>query len=271
MMSVSNPMREKILLALRQLESERSIRVLYAAESGSRAWGFASPNSDYDVRFLYVPRPEWYFSVGHKRDVIERMLPGDLDLSGWELRKALRLLRRYNGALYEWLGSPICYRGDLDAEGDIACELRAMMSTLFKPAAALHHYGSMAKSALESMPQDGAVSIKKLCYLLRSLFACRHVLRCKTQPPTLFTELLSEHARSAAEREWIDGMLAQKALASEKAEIELSAAQRSDWASEMTEALAARATIMHGRRSMANSSTALDELLCAAVQRAWRS
>ncbi len=126
--SVSAAMRSEIQAQLKQLEIEQSIRILFAAESGSRAWGFASPNSDYDVRFVYVPAPEWYLSVNPKRDVTERMLPGDLDLSGWELRKALRLFKRYNGALNEWLGSPIQYR----PASATSQAMQALLPQLFK-------------------------------------------------------------------------------------------------------------------------------------------
>jgi uncharacterized protein len=95
---------------LERLRQDRHIKLLLAAESGSRAWGFASENSDYDVRFIYVNRLEWYLHLGKPRDVIERMLPRDIDLSGWELRKALGLMHRYNAPLCEWLDSPIFRR-----------------------------------------------------------------------------------------------------------------------------------------------------------------
>src|SRR5689334_19647828 len=98
--------------ALDRVEQDRRVRVLYACESGSRAWGFASLDSDYDVRFVYVHEPAWYLSVDEKRDVVEMPLSEELDVSGWELRKALRLLRKSNPPLLEWLKSPIVYRRD---------------------------------------------------------------------------------------------------------------------------------------------------------------
>ena len=256
--SVSAPMRVEICAHLRQLEIERSIRILFAAESGSRAWGFASPNSDYDVRFVFVPAPDWYLSVNPKRDVIERMLPNDIDLSGWELRKALRLFKRYNGALNEWLGSPIQYR---DATPTSVAML-ALLPQLFKPAAALHHYGSMANSALLAIPDSGPVSAKKLCYLLRALFACRHILRFRTQPPTAFTSMLDGLTTDAPEREWIDDVLRAKAAAPENAAITLSAARRLSLIAEITAALEARASIGGAQKVRPE---ALDEVLQRAV------
>ncbi len=95
--------------ALAQAEQRYDVKVLLAVESGSRAWGFASPDSDWDVRFIYVHRPEWYLGIDEKRDVIEEMLPLDIDLAGWDLRKALRLFRKSNPPLLEWLRSPLNY------------------------------------------------------------------------------------------------------------------------------------------------------------------
>ncbi len=261
-------MRAEILAQLKQLEIERSIHILFAAESGSRAWGFASPNSDYDVRFVFVPSPDWYLSVNPKRDVIERMLPNDIDLSGWELRKALRLFKRYNGAFNEWLGSPIQYWESTPTSE----ALRALLPQLFKPAAALHHYGSMANSALMAMPDTsgvspsrrdfGPVSAKKLCYLLRALFACRHILRFRTQPPTAFALMLNGLAADTQEREWIDDVLRAKALAPELAWVELSTARRLALAAEIATALQARASIGGTQKTRPEM---LDEVLRSAV------
>src|ERR1700739_4004605 len=103
---------QRVLAELAQVERDQEVQVLYACESGSRAWGFASRDSDYDARFLYVHPREWYLSVEDRRDVIERPLEDDLDVSGWELRKALRLLRKSNPPLLEWLKSPVVYRQD---------------------------------------------------------------------------------------------------------------------------------------------------------------
>src|SRR5437879_13444130 len=100
-------MNNQISDELLAIEERERVRILYACESGSRAWGFPSADSDYDVRFIYVHRPEWYLSVFEKRDVIERPLKDCLDLSGWDIKKALQLLRKSNAPLLEWLGSPI--------------------------------------------------------------------------------------------------------------------------------------------------------------------
>jgi predicted nucleotidyltransferase len=83
--------------------------VLLAVESGSRAWGFSSKDSDYDARFIYLRRPEAYLSIRAPRDVIERRIVDEVDVNGWDLRKALGLLMKSNPPLLEWLQCPIIY------------------------------------------------------------------------------------------------------------------------------------------------------------------
>jgi hypothetical protein len=121
----NNEVSERVRNALTRLETEQDVRVLYACESGSRAWGFASQDSDYDVRFLYVHRREWYLSIESRRDVIEEPLCDELDVSGWELRKALRLLRKSNPPLLEWMKSPMVYHRDVLFAAALLCALPA--------------------------------------------------------------------------------------------------------------------------------------------------
>ena len=93
---------------LEAIESQNNVKILYACESGSRAWGFPSKDSDYDIRFIYIHRTEWYLRVDNSRlrDVIEKPIDDELDVSGWELRKALILFKKSNPAFIEWLNSP---------------------------------------------------------------------------------------------------------------------------------------------------------------------
>ncbi len=110
-MTIPREIRDSVEARLAALEREHEVRVLYAVESGSRAWGFPSPDSDFDIRFIYAHEPEWYLSVLEGRDVLETPLDDlGLDVSGWDLRKTLRLFLKSNPALYEWLVSPIVYR-----------------------------------------------------------------------------------------------------------------------------------------------------------------
>ena len=116
---VKQEIREEVERRLRQIETEHNVEIFFACESGSRAWGFESRNSDYDVRFLYAHPREWYVSIDveHRRDVIEKPIVDELDVKGWDIRKALKLLRKSNPPLLEWLQSPIVYR-DRDGKAD---------------------------------------------------------------------------------------------------------------------------------------------------------
>ena len=105
-------MKEKILQKLKEIEKSKNVEILFAVESGSRAWGFASPDSDYDIRFIYKHKTEYYLSLWEKPDVIEFMTEDDLDGSGWDLRKAVKLLAKSNASLIEWLFSLIYYQSN---------------------------------------------------------------------------------------------------------------------------------------------------------------
>jgi predicted nucleotidyltransferase len=210
-------MNDRIVEELARIERQYDVRVLLAVESGSRAWGFASPDSDYDVRFVYAHRPDWYLSVFEQRDVIEEMLPGDLDVSGWDLRKTLRLFSKCNLALNEWLGSPLIYC-------EVA-EFRAQLSTLipqfFNPIAAIHHYRSMAEGSFNENFIEGQIGIKKLFYVLRPLLACRWIEKSRAQPPTKFSQLVDAEWVGSEERRWIGELLRTKAGAAERQQIAL--------------------------------------------------
>ena len=173
---------------LDELEAREGVRLLYACESGSRAWGFASQDSDYDVRFIYAQPVEWYLSVFPGRDVIELPVEGDLDINGWDIRKALELLRKSNPALLEWLDSPIVYH----EQPAMLEPLRRLAASAYNPLASVHHYLSMAshqKTILVSA--GGVVRRKKYFYLLRALFAARWSLKHPGQPPMEFAKLLA--------------------------------------------------------------------------------
>jgi predicted nucleotidyltransferase len=172
---------------LKRIEREHNVTVLYACESGSRAWGFASTDSDYDVRFVYVERPEWFVQVKAPRDVIERPLDDELDVSGWELRKTLGLLRKSNPTLLEWLDSPLVYRSETDATQ----RLRELAEAFYSPPAARSHYLSMAKKNFRGYLQGDEVRFKKYFYVLRPLLAVRWIDQGRGRPPMTFADLLT--------------------------------------------------------------------------------
>jgi predicted nucleotidyltransferase len=134
---------EKIRQILSSIEKDEEVQILYACESGSRAWGFASADSDYDVRFIYLRPKKWYLSINleHKRDVIELPITSGLDVNGWDLRKALQLFQRSNPPLLEWLGSPIVYL----EKYSVIPRMRELREICYSPIACQYHYYKMAK------------------------------------------------------------------------------------------------------------------------------
>ena len=178
-------MRETILNKLTAIESRENVRILLAVESGSRAWGFASPDSDYDVRFIYVRPKEDYLRLEKTRDVIELPIEGELDINGWDLDKTLRLLHTPNPTLFEWFSSPIVYR-----ETAFASELRSIMQQYFSSRRGLSHYLSMASDNYRAYLKADTVKAKKYFYVLRPVLACRWILDKGTPPPMRFSELM---------------------------------------------------------------------------------
>ena len=181
-------MQQAIEDALKRVEREDDVRVLYAVESGSRAWGFASRDSDWDVRFIYIRRPEWYLSVQRRRDVLEYPLNGDLDVSGWDLKKALGLFAKSNPPLLEWLRSPIVYREAFS----MAQALRDRSAHYFSSRSCMHHYFHMAEGNYREYLQGDPVRVKKYFYVLRPVLACRWLAAHGTMPPTEFASLVED-------------------------------------------------------------------------------
>lgn len=181
-------MRDVILQKLEDIEKEHQVKILYAVESGSRGWGFESKDSDYDVRFIYIHRPEWYLSIIEKRDVIELPINDLLDINGWDLRKALVLLRKSNPTLLEWLRSPIIYC----EYTNLVNEIKDLLKDYFSSKACIHHYLHMAEGNYREYLKGNEVKIKKYFYVLRPIMACMWTERYGTQPPMLFENLMNE-------------------------------------------------------------------------------
>jgi predicted nucleotidyltransferase len=205
---------ERVRKALAQVEAERNVRVLFACESGSRAWGFASRDSDYDARFLYVHPRDWYLSVEDRRDVIERPISDDLDVSGWELRKALRLLRKSNPPLLEWLKSPVVYRQD----AVFAAEFGALAAEFYSPRRCFAHYLHMAFGNWRNYLRGrDEVSLKKYLYVFRPLLACRWIERKLGQVPMLFAQLVEGVLEESEARAALEDFVARKQAGDELA------------------------------------------------------
>jgi uncharacterized protein len=181
-------LKEKILTEIKKIEEEYGVRICLAVESGSRAWGFPSKDSDYDVRFIYVHKKDWYLSIDQKRDVIELPINDLLDINGWELRKALQLFRKSNPPLMEWLHSGIVYYQAFS----LVDKLKAIQNQVFLPQSALYHYLNMAKGNFRDYLRSDQVKIKKYFYVLRPVLACIWIERYNSVPPIEFQTLVEE-------------------------------------------------------------------------------
>ena len=188
---MSDVSRDVILRVLQDIVNKNDVWIIHACESGSRAWGFASEDSDYDVRFIYVRKPEWYMSIDveRKRDVIE--LPPDkvLDVSGWDFRKALQLLRKSNPPLLEHLGSPVIYNED----EPVMREFRDLARQYYSPSACAYHYLHMARGNVREYLKGDEVWLKKYLYVIRPLLAVKWIEDGFEGPvPTMFFDLVDQ-------------------------------------------------------------------------------
>lgn len=179
--AIAPAIRNDIESRLAAVEAKEGVRLLLTVESGSRAWGFPSPDSDYDVRFIYVRPRDWYLSLTPGRDVIEAPIVDDTDLSGWDIRKALGLLLKSNAVVSEWIASPIRYRPDDEIVGDLA----ALADSVIDARSMAYHYASLGRNAADRwLDGDGAVPVKKYFYALRPALAIRWLRReGKRRPP----------------------------------------------------------------------------------------
>lgn len=178
-------MKEKILQKLKEIEVQKDVKILFACESGSRAWGFASPDSDYDVRFIYKHDLNYYLSLWEQPDVIEFMTEDDLDGSGWDLRKTVKLLAKSNAPLLEWLSSPIVY---FQYEPFLK-QMQSLAQDCFSPIACLHHYLGTTKNFMDAC-QAEEVKLKSYFYALRTALAGKWIIEKNSFPPVAFVELL---------------------------------------------------------------------------------
>lgn len=204
--------REEILRKLQTVEVEHGVRVLYACESGSRGWGFASPDSDYDVRFIFVRPPREYLRVTPVRDVIEEVPGPVFDVNGWDVRKALHLLAKGNATLVEWMSSPVVYR----QEGRFVKRLREVAEAVYQPVRSFHHYYAMGRGNYREYLRGEQVRAKKYLYVLRPLLAAKWVLERPDAPPMAFESLARELVSEAAVLQDIEDLLALKRRSGEQ-------------------------------------------------------
>ena len=211
--SVSPEMQEAILVKLKTVEKSEDVQILFAIESGSRAWGFPSPDSDYDARFVYVRPADWYLSITPGRDVIELPIEGLLDINGWDLRKALGLLLKPNPVLLEWLSSPLRYLWN-----DSVCQrLVDFSNRVAHGPACLHHYLHLGGRQWDVyIGGKERVNLKKYFYVLRPAMAVRWIrLYPDAIPPMNFQELLADLKLPSGLVSELNNLLIQKSRSKE--------------------------------------------------------
>lgn len=171
--------------SLIEIEQKFDVEILLAVESGSRAWGFASPDSDYDVRFIYLQKSEEYLRIDDNKDYIDWALDEVLDINGWDLKKALLAFGKGNPNLMEWASSPIVYQKSVkwDSMWEVA-------KKYFSEKASLNHYYGTANSTYNKYLTGDKVKYKKYFYALRPLLCCRWIERYHEIPPMEFSTLL---------------------------------------------------------------------------------
>jgi len=211
--SISEKMRGSILEKLRQAEIDHNVRILFAVESGSRAWGFPSPDSDYDVRFIYAHSPDWYLSLTPGRDVIELPLDAVYDINGWDIKKALGLLLKPNPVMLEWLSSPIRYMWN-----DSICDVLTAFSqkTAYGPACLYHYLHAGDQQWRTYIDGKDEVNLKKYFYIVRPAMALRWIrLHPNTPAPMNFQALVRGCNLDANLRSALDALLLAKSKSKE--------------------------------------------------------
>lgn len=163
---------EHIKTILTNIEKTKKVKILHACETGSRAWGFPSPDSDYDVRFIYCHEKDWYLNLSQRKDTIEYMMDETWDVTGWDLKKSLLLLKKSNAPLIERFQSPIAYYGD----GLFKEQFKQLVETYYSPAAVFFHHYSLVKKFWEDLKDSTEVRLKNYCYLIRSLLSCNWII-----------------------------------------------------------------------------------------------
>ena len=201
---------KKIQEKLNEIEKQENVKILLAIESGSRAWGFASPDSDYDVRFIYVRPMEEYLKLNEQKDIIEWQLDDVLDINGWDLKKTLIQFKRGNATLFEWSNSPIIYQ-----KSDKWNDIYDIAKDYFSAKSSVYHYYATAKNTFLTHLQENMIKYKKYFYALRPLLACKYIEKYNCPPPVLFDELLKLEL-SYELREGIDKLLEIKKITDEK-------------------------------------------------------
>jgi predicted nucleotidyltransferase len=259
-MNVDENVKSIVLGRLKAVEEKYAVRLIYACESGSRAWGFPSADSDYDVRFLYLHPTDWYLSINRGRDVIEEPIVDDFDINGWDLQKALGLLYKSNPPLLEWLNSPIVY---LEETG-IANILRMVSKKFYSPTNCFSYYLQKAKGTLTDYLKGGQVLTKKYFYVLRPVLAMQWIEQGLGIIPTDFNVLVQHLIKDPILLADIQALLQHK-----RAETELGSGPRIESISAFIESEMDRLSEVDPAKSERPNIAALDAVFRDSLKECW--
>ena len=257
---VHSETRQQIESELSAIEVRENVSIFYACESGSRAWGFESQDSDYDVRFLYIHPTDWYLTIDRKRDVIEKPIDDSLDISGWDIRKSLALLRKSNPPFLEWMQSPIIYKDKVE----ITSRIREAMPDYYSPISCLYHYLHMAEGNYRKSLKDADVWMKKYLYVLRPILACMWIEQDRGLVPTEFDRLVSTIVQEAGLQRAIDELLKRK-----KAGVEIDRGPKIPVISDFIDDQLSRLNAEHSQPAVTRDSTRLDHIFRQALKVSW--
>jgi len=205
-------MKKKISYYLSKIEEEKDVKILLACETGSRAWGFPSPDSDFDIRIIYKHKKDWYLSLNEKRDSIDLMFENnEIDITGWDLKKSLKLLQKSNAPLLERIQSPIIYK----CVDEFLTEMKLVAQNQYSRIATIHHYLSMAKKFTEELKENEEYKLKKFFYALRSATACKWILEREEMPPIEFMKMINGLNISNSLKSRINKLISLKSTISE--------------------------------------------------------
>lgn len=254
--------RNKILQSLEDVELTRQVRIPIAIESGSRAWGFASPDSDYDCRFIYIKQPDAYLSVFEAKDTIDFTPDAIYDINGWDLRKVISHLVKSNAVMLEWLSSGVIYR----MNQQVHRELWQLGKLFFNPVSVSWHYLSSAKNKLAEITAGEESSLKKTCYVLRPLAAIRYIQAFHRAPHMEYRKNLDAITLAPELRNEIHLLLEQKEKALESGRIQTNARLLEYFHSEVAEIEASLSGAKHEKCKEYHTA---DEVFRRVIRMVW--
>lgn len=182
---------DNIISKLKQTEEDHNVKIALAIESGSRAWGFASEDSDYDCRFIYTHPKDWYISVFDKKDTIIYDVDKIFDINGWDIKKVLKHISKSNAVMFEWLSSNQIYvKND-----EVKIILNDLAADFFNPISVSYHYLSIAKNKLNEILDDEIINnktkLKKYFYVMRPIANLNFIYDFNKMPPIEYDKTLS--------------------------------------------------------------------------------